>query len=233
MPLVYFVSEMALAFVLSAIFIAIVSLLGLIFTAFSIYLVYIHWKFSHIPGPKRDSFFLGNVPLIRREREKGKIMGELMQELHNIYGPIVLMWGFHRPFLFVSDRELAEKCLITLNLPQNPRVYGNLGYPFGHRLMGRGLVTETDHGVWQKQRALLNPAFHRRYLMNLMSAFNNSCDLFLAKLDEMADGETVVDMAEEFARVTLDVIGKVFSSTSLTQEDTMGVFLSVNPKTDF
>ena len=41
-------------------------------------------------------------------------MGELMQELHSIYGPVVLMWGFHRPFLFVSDRELAEKCLITL-----------------------------------------------------------------------------------------------------------------------
>ena len=212
---------MALAFVLSAIFIAVVSLLGLIFTAFSIYLVYIHWKFSHIPGPKRDSFFLGNVPLIRREREKGKIMGELMQELHSIYGPVVLMWGFHRPFLSVSDRELAKKCLITLNLPKNPRVYGNLGYPFGHRLMGRGLVTETDHGVWQKQRALLNPAFHRRYLMNLMSAFNNSCDLFLAKLDEMADGETVVNMAEEFARVTLDVIGKVFNSTSRTQEYTL------------
>ena len=221
MRLVHFVSKMALAFVLSAIFIAVVSLLGLIFTAFSIYLLYIHWKFSHIPGPKRDSFFFGNVPLIRRKREKGKIMGEWMQELHSIYGPVVLMWGFHRPFLFVSDRELAEKCLITLNLPQNPRVYGNLGYPFGHRLMGRSLVTETDHGVWQKQRALLNPAFHRRYLMNLMSAFNNSCDLFLAKLDEMADGKTVVNMAEEFSRVRLDVIGKVFSSTSHTQEDTM------------
>ena len=75
MRLVYFVPEMALAFVLSAIFIAVVSLLGLIFTAFFIYLVYIHWKFSHIPGPKRDSFFFGNVPLIRRERENGKNNG--------------------------------------------------------------------------------------------------------------------------------------------------------------
>jgi len=28
-------------------------------------------------------------------------------------------------------------------------------------------------------------------------------------LDKMADGKTVVDMAQEFARVTLDVIGKV------------------------
>ena len=45
--------------------------------------------------------------------------------------------------------------------------------------------------------------------MNLMTAFNSSCDLFLAKMDELADGKTVVNMAEEFARVTLDVIGKV------------------------
>jgi len=42
-----------------------------------------------------------------------------------------------------------------------------------------------------------------------MEAFNSSCDLFLAKMDELADGKTVVNMAEEFARVTLDVIGKV------------------------
>ena len=30
-----------------------------------------------------------------------------------------------------------------------------------------------------------------------------------SRLDEMADGKTVVDMAQEFSRVTLDVIGKV------------------------
>lgn len=56
----------------------------------------------------------------------------------------------------------------------------------------------------------LNPAFHRRNLMNMMPAFNNSCNLFLARMDEVADGITAVDMASEFARVTLDIIGKVW-----------------------
>ena len=189
--------------------ISVVSLLGLLFTACSVYLVFVHWKYSHLPGPKRDSFFFGNIPLIRRERERGKIMHELAEDLHSVHGPVVLMWALHRPFLFVSDPELAKQCMITLNLPKNPGVYSHLAYPFGHRLGGNGLATEVNHDVWQKHRALLNPAFHRRYLMNLMTAFNSSCDLFLAKLDEMADGETVVDMAKEFARVTLDVIGKV------------------------
>lgn len=208
--LIDFVHNMAtFAFVISLSVIAVVSLLGLIFAAFSLYLAFLHWKYSNLPGPKRDSFFSGNIPHILRERERGKIIQEIMNDLHRIYGPVVLMWSYHKPFTFVSDPELVRQCLITLNLPKNPIIYDCLGYPFGQRMAGRGVLNEVDHEVWQRRRALLNPAFHRRYLMNLMPAFNSSCDLFLAKLDKMADGKTVVDMAQEFARVTLDVIGKV------------------------
>ena len=198
-----------LAVIIFWLVISVCFLLALIFSAFSIYLAYLHWKYSHLPGPKRDSFFSGNLPFILRERAKGKIFHEMVDELHRIHGPVVLLWVYHSPFTFVSDPELVRKCLITLNLPKNHRVYKHLGFPFGQRMIGRGVLTENDHDVWQKRRALLNPAFHRRYLMNLMSAFNDSCNLFLAKLDKMADGKTTVNMAEEFARVTLDVIGKV------------------------
>ena len=208
--LINFVYNMAtFPFDFSLFVIVVVSLLGLIFAAISLYLAYVHWKYSHLPGPKRESFFLGNIPHILRERERGKIMHEIIDEMRRIYGPVVLMWAYHKPFTFVSDPELVRKCLITLNLPKNIAIYDHLGYPFGQRLAGRGVLNEVDHEVWQRRRALLNPAFHRRYLMNLMPAFNASCDLFLAKLDKMADGKTVVDMAQEFARVTLDVIGKV------------------------
>ena len=144
-------------------------------------------------------------------------MHEIVNDMRRIYGPVVLIWGYHRPFTFVCDPELVRKCLITLNLPKNLVVYDHLGYPFGQRMAGRGVLTEADHEVWQRRRALLNPAFHRRFLMNLMPAFNESCDLFLAKLDKMADGKTVVDMAQEFARVTLDVIGKVLLNFKNTE----------------
>ena len=208
--LVDFVLKMAtLAFVICWLGISLSSLLGLLFTAFSIYLFYLHWKYSHIPGPKRDSFFFGNFALIQPERERGKILAEIFQELHSIHGPVVLIWALHNPVISVSDPEIVRKLVVTLNLPKNPRIYGHLSYPFGQRLAGTGLIAQVDHDVWQKRRSLLNPAFHRRYLMNLMTGFNSSCDLFLAKMDELADGKTVVNMAEEFARVTLDVIGKV------------------------
>ena len=55
----------------------------------------------------------------------------------------------------------------------------------------------------------MNPAFHKKYLMNLMDAFNASCDSFLTKIDSLSDGNTEVKMVDELGRITLDVIGKV------------------------
>ena len=64
-PLIDFAYNMAtFAVVFSLFVIAVVSLLGLIFAAISLYLAYLHWKYSHFPGPKRDSFFSGNIPRI-------------------------------------------------------------------------------------------------------------------------------------------------------------------------
>ena len=200
-----------MTFAIFAIAVSVASLLGLILMVYSIYLVYVHWKYSHIPGPKRDNFFRGNLPLVLRERAKGKIIHELVEDLYGIYGPAIVIWIYHHPLLFVADPELARKCLVSINLPKNPRGYKNVAFPFGVRFIGKGLVTEFDHDVWQKHRSLINPAFHRRYLMNLMAAFNSSCELFLNRLNEMADGKTVVNMAEEFSRVTTHVIGKVLS----------------------
>ena len=197
--------------------VAIVSLLVIIpafalflaFSALTAYVVYLHWIYRHLPGPKRDSFFFGNIPFIEREKEGGKTIFDIFTDQHRVYGPVVLMWAYYNPFTSVSDPEMVRKCLLTLNLPKNPRTYRNISFVFGHRVAGNGVLTEINHEAWQKRREILNPAFHRRYLMNLMSALNSICDDFLAKIDELADGKTTVNMAEEFNRVTLDVIGKV------------------------
>ena len=71
-------------FVISLFVISVSSLLGT-FIPFT----YVRWKYSHLPGPKRDSFLLGNIPLIRREREPRRIMHELVQDLHSKHGPVV------------------------------------------------------------------------------------------------------------------------------------------------
>lgn len=73
-----------ITFALSVITVSVASLVGFSLAVFSIYLVYVHRKYSHVPGPKRDNFFSGNVPLMRRHREKGKVMHELVEELRGL-----------------------------------------------------------------------------------------------------------------------------------------------------
>ena len=180
------------------------------FLSFSLYVLYQHWRYRNIPGPARDSFFTGNIPFIRKEKQRILAgMGAIWYNWYHEYGSVYVMWIYHVPVVILSDPDAAKKALVTLNLPKAHRVYSLVSYVFGQRAVGRSILTEIDHEVWSRKRNMLNPAFHRKYLMNLMDAFNSVGDRFLEKLSQLADGNTPVRMADEFARVTLDIIGKV------------------------
>ena len=180
------------------------------FFSFSLYVLYQHWRHRHIPGPARDGFFSGNVPFIRREMQRNPAgMPLISYNWYHEYGSVYVLWIYHIPIVILSDPDAAKKALVTLNLPKAHRMYSLLSYMFGQRALGRSILTEIDHEVWSRKRNMLNPAFHRKYLMNLMDAFNSVGDEFLEKLNQLADGNTPVKMTDEFARVTLDIIGKV------------------------
>ncbi|KAL9961373.1 hypothetical protein ACROYT_G030297 [Oculina patagonica] len=208
---------MALTSLILAILIFIASLLALAFVSFSLYVFYQHWRYRHIPGPARDGFFTGNVPFVRKERKRvlGRGMSDIWFKWHQEYGSVYITWIYHIPVVILSDPDTAKKALVTLSLPKAYRLYSLISFVFGQRGTGKGILTEIDHEIWRRKRAMLNPAFHRKYLMNLMDSFNSVGDEFLEKLDQLADGKTPVRMADEFARVTLDIIGKVGYSINL------------------
>lgn len=185
-----------------------------LFTLVLCFVVYLHHKhktLDHIPGPKRDGFFWGNIKEMERlKKAYGYRSGvEILNHLCREYGPVMVLWVFHIPIVYISDAELTKKVLITSNYPKDSWAYDKLAYIFGERFLGKGLVTETDHGKWKEKRVALNPAFHRKYLKEFMEQFNASCDVLLARLAKLADGKTDVLMADEFNRITLDIIGKV------------------------
>jgi cholesterol 24(S)-hydroxylase len=126
-----------------------------------------------------------------------------------MHGPVCVAWAFHEPFVIATGSEVTKRALITLNLLKSQNAYKNIHSVFGERAAGQGILTECDHDIWQRKRAMLNPAFNRKYLMNLMPAFNSICDKFIERIGKFADGDIAVDIAEEFSRVTLDIIGKV------------------------
>ena len=138
-----------------------------------------------------------------------QVLRHLVQE----HGPVMIIWIFHIPLVYVSDADIVKKVLVTSNFPKDAWSYERLGYLFGERFMGKGLVTETNHEKWKNKRLAVNQAFHRKYLKELLTQFNSSCDVFLARLTDLADGKTEVKMADEFNRITLDIIGRVRRNT--------------------
>ena len=182
------------------------------FLSFALYVHHQHLRYAHIPGPPRDGFFTGNVPFIRQEMKRDGENGGMtiiLMNWYRQYGSVYVVWMLFNPVVIVSHPDMAKKALITLNLPKSPRLYSKLSSVFGQRAGGQGIMTEIDHDVWRRKRVMLEPGFHRKYLMNSMDAFNSICDDFLENLRKYADGKTPVSMMDEFARVTLDIIGKV------------------------
>ena len=78
-----------------------------------------------------------------------------------------------------------------------------------YRFLGSGLFTQLNHKKWMHQKRLLSPAFRRGYLKGLVPQFNSVASTLVTKFTKVADGKTVVDMADELQKATLDVIGKV------------------------
>ncbi|XP_070576491.1 cholesterol 24-hydroxylase-like isoform X2 [Ptychodera flava] len=186
----------------------VVSVTLLFGAVFSVYVFSRHRKYAHIPGPERSSFFLGNLAALQEGKEQGKAMHDLILEWTKSYGPVFVLYLAHHAFVVILDSDAVKYLLVTSNAPKPRMAYAPLFSIYNERFMGCGLATEVDHDKWLKKRELLNPAFHRKFLMNLMRQFNDSADLLIQKLEKCADGKTPVSMLDEFNHVTLDVIAK-------------------------
>lgn len=167
-----------------------------------------HRQYDHLPGPKRTSFFGGNISDLHGEERR--LWCDVMLRHALVYGPLFVWWHYYIPVVVISSPELTKRGLITLNLPKAADSYHQFAYLFGrYRFLGSGLFTLVDHKQWKRERSLINPAFHRGYLKNLVPKFNLIADALVAKLTKVADGKTSIDMAHEFQKATLDVIAKV------------------------
>jgi len=109
----------------------------------SLYLLYLHSKYDHLPGPKRDSFFTGHMPTVRRRRQQDKIIiHQIWADIAVQYNPLYVFWFVHRPVVMISDAALVKEILIKLDLPKDPFGYSHFAYLFGERLLGGSLLSE-------------------------------------------------------------------------------------------
>ncbi|KAM3603003.1 uncharacterized protein V6R79_014859 [Siganus canaliculatus] len=184
-------------------------LLVIAFIGYCMYIQYIHMKYDHIPGPPRDSFFLGNSASILKVMKDGGIVHDKFLEWAETYGPVYRICMLHVVYIFVTCPETTKEVLMSPKYPKDKFVYERLSRLFGVRFLGNGLVTARDHEQWYKQRRIMDPAFSSLYLRGLMGTFNDMAEKLMVKLEDLADKKKDAGMLHLINCVTMDVIGKV------------------------
>lgn len=178
-----------------------------VFFSLCIYIYYKHAQYRHLPGPKRSSFFFGNVSEVRPIYEKNVPFVQVIWELQQKYGPVFAFYFFHKVLVFIND-PTTVKTLLMNNIHTKPETYDLFYDLYGTRFLGRGLLTERNHEKWHERRKIFNPAFHRKELIQLMGYFNTSSDKLVLKLKRDADTGKSVPLMDGLCRATLDVIAK-------------------------
>jgi cholesterol 24(S)-hydroxylase len=179
---------------------------------FTAYLHYLHKINDHLPGPPRSCFILGHLPEIRKfAATTGGTLSEYLFEKRMKYGPLFVIFILHKPMVFLGDANYLRHVFANnhRNLYKSPFIYHKIGFIFGERGSGYGLISNTDEASWRTRRRLMNPAFHRKCLRDFMSKYNEVSDKFLVRVDTFVDTGKPITMVEEFGKVTLEAISRV------------------------
>ena len=201
--------------VLGAISYILATILVSCFGCFLFLIAYIHHMHKitdHIPGPPRLSFIMGHIPDIRKyQKTTRRTMPEYLMEIRFEYGPIFVLHFVHRPLVFLGEPSYLRHVYINNHdsLGKDAFIWHKIGFIYGERGGGYGLVSNTDEQSWRKRRRLMNPAFHRKNLREFQGNFNKVCDRFLSRMNTVVDSGKPVSMVSEFAKVTLEAISQV------------------------
>ena len=127
------------------------------------------------------------------------------------YGPIFSLFFLHRTAVVFGDATYVKEVFIDSQkyLHKEKFHYDKMAFIFGERVIGYGLVSNTDVDSWRKRRRLMNPAFHRKCLKNFMNDFNQVCDRFLERMNHIVENGEEASMLKEFGNVTLDIMSQV------------------------
>uniref|UniRef100_A0A4X2K376 Cytochrome P450 family 46 subfamily A member 1 n=1 Tax=Vombatus ursinus TaxID=29139 RepID=A0A4X2K376_VOMUR len=160
----------------------------LAFGFYCAYVHYVHLRYDHIPGPPRTSFLFGHLSYLKRQtKDSGKIRQDVFLEWAKEYGPFVRINVLHRASVLITNPQLVKIMICNISFSWCLVFL---------RFLGRGLVSELDHELWQRQRRILDPAFHRSYLMSSMGAINEKVEQMMEILEAKADGKTEVCMED-------------------------------------
>jgi cytochrome P450 len=156
------------------------------------------------PGP-RGHWLLGNIPEFRRD-----VLSLLMDSTAK-FGDIVRFRLGPQIIHLLNHPDYVEHVLQRRhsNYDKNPRSAAVIS-----RVTGESLLTSNGE-VWQRQRRLLQPAFHHSSIMGFARTITGYTKTMLDRWEgEMKAGDAI-DLASEMMRLTFTIVAKVLFSTEI------------------
>jgi len=154
------------------------------------------------PGPK-GHFLLGSLV------EVSKDWLGFYQRCADEYGDVVLVHLAHVPvYLVVHPRDI-ERVLIT----NAANFTKSSDYRALARVLGKGLLT-SEGNFWQRQRSLIQPAFHKQNIQAYASVMTGAAERML---NSWSDGGER-NLHEDMMRVTLEIVAQCLFGAEVSSD---------------
>ncbi|MGX1762763.1 cytochrome P450, partial [Streptomyces lydicus] len=117
-----------------------------------------------------------------------------------------------KKFVVVRSPELARHVLVSnqSNYTKSPD-YDMLAVAFG-----RGLVTDLNDALWQRNRRLVQPIFAKRNVDGFAPVMVEAATDAVTRIRGLAQGDGIVDVNAEMNRLTLDITSRTMFGTDIT-----------------
>jgi cytochrome P450 len=178
-------------------------------------------KCSHIPGPKRTSFFLGNAELMKSGTTRRGNFGSFLLDLSLEYGHVFILWRTIYPAVVTTDLPAAKEFFTNLKLFQKPKVgflklrsIGQTNFIGNH-----SILSDAGGPNWERKKRIMDPGFKLSRLQEHISKFYLIGEQVADDLENKQLEAGFVDFSKVIAPYTIHAISS--AGFSVIEEKTL------------
>ena len=200
-----------------------------LYISYNIFIYFKRRQYAHIARPKLKAgplWFIGHALPLSSRIGPDTCFTDVMLEISKELGEEnFVLFVLHVNFLVILNADMPATILM------NHRVFlkmggkkDNMSYINGNRVFGdRGMVTEIGSEVWYHKRRVMDAAFHKNSLKDLLGQMNDiskKLSLYLTEKNQ----ETSLDVHPVFVKVALETVcrcGFNLNDDIIFSEDTL------------